>query len=318
LLGTPFIVNLDFNPNAASLVSRFSSIFMSATDNCSTYYADRRDIGNLVIAGFSINSQNINGDVGESWTIPANTWYIVFISIGEENSQAYLTYTSRESNQTKNAVPRSLFKGLIPNGGSTGYQFSSAGVAYSATPSVVINSIAGCNSYYVPISTNTHLTSKEWAEAYTNLTSNSAAYLSGADLSSIAAASGSWNSNYTTTNSNSSSWSSAYTTLCSTSAFRISSTITSALFPNGYTFSSSDTGKTYHVDTRSTSVSVLLPSNIPNDFSVTLVTLGTNNMHVSSSQMPMLCATGTRVNFAFASTFIYKYDNLFWGLGSLI
>jgi len=127
-----------------------------------------------------------------------------------------------------------------------------------------------------------------------------------------------WNSNYTTTNSNSSSWSSAYTTLCSTSAFRISSTITSALFPNGYTFSSSDTGKTYHVDTRSTSVSVLLPSNIPNDFSVTLVTLGTNNMHVSSSQMPMLCATGTRVNFAFASTFLYKYDDLFWGLGSLI
>ena len=127
-----------------------------------------------------------------------------------------------------------------------------------------------------------------------------------------------WNSNYSTTQSNSASWSSAYTTLCSTSAFRVSNTITSVLFPNGYAFSSADTGKTYHVDTRSAPVSVLLPSNIPNDFSVTLITLGTNNMHVSSSQVPMLCATGTKVNLAFASTFIYKYDNLLWGLGSLI
>jgi hypothetical protein len=135
---------------------------------------------------------------------------------------------------------------------------------------------------------------------------------------SVCANSANWSSAYTTTNTNSANWSSAYTTLCSTSAFRISNTITSVLFPNGYIFSSSDTGKTYHVDTRSTPVSVLLPSNIPNDFSVTLVTLGTNNMHVSSSQVPMLCATGTRVNLAFTSTFIYKYDNLFWGLGSLI
>ena len=144
-----------------------------------------------------------------------------------------------------------------------------------------------------------------------SVSSQSVMYASGGD-------SNQWNSNYSTTNSNSANWSSAYTTLCSTSAFRISNTITAALFPNGYTFSSSDTGKTYHVDTRLTPVSVLLPSSIPNDFSVTLITLGTNNMHVSSSQMPMLCATGTRVNFAFASTFIYKYDDLFWGLGSLI
>ena len=117
---------------------------------------------------------------------------------------------------------------------------------------------------------------------------------------------------------NSNQWNSSYTTLCSVSAFRISSTITSALFPNGYAFSSQDIGQTYHVDTRSTTVSVILPANLPNNFSVTLVTLGTNNMHVSSSQMPMLCATGTRVNIAFASTFLYKYEGLLWGLGGLI
>ena len=127
-----------------------------------------------------------------------------------------------------------------------------------------------------------------------------------------------WASNWTTTNSNSGKWESTYSTLCAISAFRISNTITPASFPNGYTLSNSDLGRTYHVDTRSAPVSVLLPSNLTNDFSVTLVTLGTNNMHVSSSQVPMLCATGTKVNLAFASTFIYKYDNLLWGLGSLI
>ena len=174
--------------------------------------------------------------------------------------------------------------------------------------------------------------SNRWDKIYANqvdsLSSNIVIELSGfyvdgdftvnGTISAIGGDSNQWNSNYSTTNSNSANWSSAYTTLCSTSAFRISNTITAALFPNGYTFSSSDTGKTYHVDTRLTPVSVLLPSNIPNDFNVTLVTLGTNNMHVSSSQMPMLCATGTKVNFAFASTFLYKYDDLFWGLGSLI
>ena len=174
LLGTPFISNLDFNPNAASLVGQYVDI--SPANSCSTYLDDRRDIGYLVIAGFSINTQEIGGSVGDYWTIPANTWYIAIIAIGEENHQVYLTYTSRESNQTKNLFPRSLFKGLIPNGGSTGYQFSSAGVAYSATPSVVINSIAGCNSYYVPISTNVHLTSKEWAVAYTTTNTNSATW----------------------------------------------------------------------------------------------------------------------------------------------
>ena len=168
-----------------------------------------------------------------------------------------------------------------------------------------INTTLSVNSgKYENTYTTTNTNSASWSSAYTNLVSNSAAYLSGADLSLLAATSASWNS--------------AYTTLCSTSAFRISNTITSVLFPNGYAFSSTDTGKTYHVDTRSTPVSVLLPIDLPNDFSVTLVTLGTNNMHVSSTQVPMLCATGTKVNFAFASTFIYKHDNLLWGLGSLI
>jgi len=46
--------------------------------------------------------------------------------------------------------------------------------------------------------------STQWNAAYTNLVSNSSAYLSGANLSSIATASGAWNSNYTSFNANSS------------------------------------------------------------------------------------------------------------------
>jgi hypothetical protein len=71
------------------------------------------------------------------------------------------------------------------------------------------------------ISTNAHLTSKEWSDAYTNLTANSANYLSGYDLTAIAAASATWNSNYTTTNSNSGKWESAYTTVNASSAATI-------------------------------------------------------------------------------------------------
>ena len=170
--------------------------------------------------------------------------------------------------------------------------------AWNSTTDTVYNLSAGWQNAANIVASN----ASNWTSTYTTVCANSA----------------SWSSAYTTTNTNSANWSSAYTTLCSTSAFRISNTITSILSPNGYIFSSSDTGKTYHVDTRSTPVSVILPTILPNDFSVTLVTLGTNNMHVSSSQVPMLCATGTRVNIAFASTFLYKYDNLVWGLGSLI
>jgi len=54
--------------------------------------------------------------------------------------------------------------------------------------------------------TTTELSSAYWAEAYTNLTSNSAAYLSAVDISLLAAASGSWNSNYTTVSQNSAYW----------------------------------------------------------------------------------------------------------------
>ena len=55
------------------------------------------------------------------------------------------------------------------------------------------------NSNYTTTRTN----SASWSEAYTNLITNSGAYLSGVNISLLAAASGSWNSVYTTVNSNS-------------------------------------------------------------------------------------------------------------------
>ena len=57
-----------------------------------------------------------------------------------------------------------------------------------------------------------------WNSAYTNLTNNSAAYLSGVNISLLTTTSGSWNSNYNTTNSNSARWSSVYTSFNNNSA----------------------------------------------------------------------------------------------------
>jgi hypothetical protein len=70
------------------------------------------------------------------------------------------------------------------------------------------------------------------------------------------------------------------------------------------------------VDTTTASVSVLLPNNLSNGFSVTLIALGTNALQVSSTQTPMLCANGTRVFLPYSSTLLYKFNNLVWGLGS--
>jgi len=66
--------------------------------------------------------------------------------------------------------------------------------------------------------TTTNTNSAYWSQAYTNLVNNSAAYLSGFNLSSLASASGSWNSNYSTTNTNSASWNSVYSSFNSNSS----------------------------------------------------------------------------------------------------
>jgi len=64
-------------------------------------------------------------------------------------------------------------------------------------------------------------TSTNWNTAYTNLVTNSAAYLlsgTDVDLGDIPALSSNWNSNYTTTTTNSAFWTNAYTNLVSNSA----------------------------------------------------------------------------------------------------
>lgn len=63
-----------------------------------------------------------------------------------------------------------------------------------------------------------HANSGQWNEAYSNLVSNSAAYLSGYDISFIIAASGNWESTYTTVSNNSGYWSDAYSNLVANSA----------------------------------------------------------------------------------------------------
>jgi hypothetical protein len=63
-----------------------------------------------------------------------------------------------------------------------------------------------------------HANSGQWNEAYSNLVSNSAAYLSGYDISFIIAASGNWENTYTTVSNNSGYWSEAYSNLATNSA----------------------------------------------------------------------------------------------------
>lgn len=62
--------------------------------------------------------------------------------------------------------------------------------------------------------------STNWDNAYTNLVVNSAAYLSGYDLSFLSV-SANWNSSYTTVSSNSANWQSTYTNYSTNSALYI-------------------------------------------------------------------------------------------------
>jgi len=113
------------------------------------------------------------------------------------------------------------------------------GFFLSGAMGIGTDSIANALTVVGTISTNAHKTSQEWSEAYTNLISNSAAYLSGADISLLASTSGSWNSNYTTTNSNSANWNAAYayaSTYPLLTALKISNVnLGSASFTNAFT-----------------------------------------------------------------------------------
>jgi len=86
--------------------------------------------------------------------------------------------------------------------------------------------------------TTTNTNSAFWSQAYTNLVNNSAAYLSGFNLSSLASASGSWNSNYSTTNTNSAFWSQAYTNLVYNSTAYLSGFNSTAITQNSASWNS--------------------------------------------------------------------------------
>jgi len=88
------------------------------------------------------------------------------------------------------------------------------------------------NAAPLSVSTVTSTNSAYWSQAYTNLVNNSAAYLSGFNLSSLASASGSWNSNYSTTNTNSAFWSQAYTNLVYNSTAYLSGFNSTAITQN--------------------------------------------------------------------------------------
>ena len=158
------------------------------------------------------------------------------------------------------------------------------GFFLSGAMGINTDSIANALTVVGTISTNAHKTSQEWSEAYTNLISNSAAYLSGVDISLLATTSGSWNSNYTTTNSNSANWNAAYA-YASTStyplltALKISNVnLGSASFTNAFTVPA---GRIF----MATGIAVIFDSGVFTNLSAGSIRLTRNNVINSANRI---------------------------------
>jgi len=76
-----------------------------------------------------------------------------------------------------------------------------------------------------------------------------------------------------------------------------------------------DKSKTYHLDTTTGNLSVILPSTLSNGFNVRITNIGTNTVYVSSTQTPTICAFSNRCTLQFGSIFIYKANNKIFGTG---
>lgn len=90
-------------------------------------------------------------------------------------------------------LTNSLTGQLVTNTAFANYQTSVAGATATLLPTSIYQNASG-----------------NWQSAYTNLVTNSAAYLSGVNLTFLQEPSANWNSTYTTVQNNSASWQEAY------------------------------------------------------------------------------------------------------------
>jgi len=176
----------DNGGDSISFDSVSNTIVFKTADNY-TWTLD--DQGN--ITGPS-NTLNVSGSINTSGNI---------LSGGRNLDQIFITHETDSQTLTYNPSSYNL---SISNGNT---------VSLASLSSVPVDlsflSVSGnWNSAYAS-TTALNLSSNFWNTAYTNLVSNSSAYLSGYDLSFLSV-SGNWNSTYTTVGGNSGNWSSAY------------------------------------------------------------------------------------------------------------
>ena len=101
-------------------------------------------------------------------------------------------------------------------GGSEGYPGVGVNTSFPNKDFTVIGDISATGIIY-----NNNYSSNDWNNAYSNLISNSAAYLSGIDLSFLSV-SANWNNVYTSVSNTSANWDSAYSNLVSNSGAYLS------------------------------------------------------------------------------------------------
>lgn len=153
----------------------------------------------------------------------------------------------------------------------------------------VLSTAGGTSTNWNSTYTTTNLNSAFWTNAYTNLVSNSANYLSGVNISLLAAASGNWNSTYTTVNTNSA----RYTTIdyLSTNNVLLSAVTTNQFIANtGFVvadtgtsriFTASDNGRCITFSNTSP-VTASVPAGLPVGFNALLIQINTGQVFVSA------------------------------------
>jgi hypothetical protein len=206
--------------------------------------------------------------------------------------------------------------------------------------SAKLNDSTNWNSTYTTVQTNSSSWNYQgsdikaltgnWQTAYTNLITNSAAYLSGYDLSFLSVSSN-WNSTYTTVQTKSAtewdnSLANSYTQnnffplsggtvngsisatgVISASASNIRINIINSSLSR--TFSDADNNRVIHIDTTTSSLCAIFPNNLSNGFNVAIMNTGTNNLVLSAAQ---LNSSGTIIATRYGGAFVYKdFGNLF-------
>jgi len=170
----------DSNGNSDQWNSAYQTISTTNALNLSSVY------WNDAYTNLVSNSAAYLSSVDLSFLSVSGNWNSVYTNVNKLSSNWEEAYTWTVSNSTNATF-------------STVSAISLSGIFYGDGSNLIGASLPG----QADINTLVRSNSAEWNNAYSNLVSNSAAYLSSVDLSFLSVSSN-WNSSYTTVNSNSS------------------------------------------------------------------------------------------------------------------